>query len=179
MIALLRDFDEDMVACSPSWQRFLDATPRGFAPKHDPHGILATAHAAKEVFEKHRGWTLRDWLVSRGEAQECDAFIDLLERMLSLNPERRLSARQALAHPFISDAGLGAWEPAPEVTERLFAPHATASDGGERPGGAGHRLRRDGRQRFPANAVTRTRGGHHRGALNASRVAGDRMRAAR
>jgi serine/threonine-protein kinase PRP4 len=36
------------------------------------------------------------------ELAMVSAFVDLLEKVLTLNPERRLTVREALTHPFIS-----------------------------------------------------------------------------
>ncbi len=35
-------------------------------------------------------------------------FVDLLDRCLALDPARRLSAREALLHPFLAVGGVGA-----------------------------------------------------------------------
>ena len=40
--------------------------------------------------------------VSDIEIKELNAFIDLLDRCLSLNPERRCTAAEALRHPFLT-----------------------------------------------------------------------------
>jgi serine/threonine protein kinase len=41
-------------------------------------------------------------------------FTDLLEKMLEMNPEKRLSAKQGLCHPFVTgDEWIGRWT-APE-----------------------------------------------------------------
>ena len=40
--------------------------------------------------------------VSEVEIKELNAFIDLLDRCLSLNPERRCTAAEALRHPFLT-----------------------------------------------------------------------------
>ena len=37
-----------------------------------------------------------------GEIKELNAFVDLLDRCLSLNPERRCTPVEALRHPFIT-----------------------------------------------------------------------------
>ena len=37
-----------------------------------------------------------------GEIKELGAFVDLLDRCLSLNPERRCTPTEALRHPFIT-----------------------------------------------------------------------------
>ena len=42
--------------------------------------------------------------VSDVEIKELNAFIDLLDRCLSLNPERRCTAAEALRHPFLTRA---------------------------------------------------------------------------
>lgn len=36
------------------------------------------------------------------EIKEINAFVDLLDRCLSLNPERRCTPAEALRHPFIT-----------------------------------------------------------------------------
>ena len=40
--------------------------------------------------------------VSDVEIKELNAFIDLLDRCLSLNPERRCTVAEALRHPFLT-----------------------------------------------------------------------------
>lgn len=42
-----------------------------------------------------------DTRLSDGEAKELNLFVDLLERCLSLNPEKRCTPTEALRHPFI------------------------------------------------------------------------------
>ena len=39
--------------------------------------------------------------LAEGEAKELNLFIDLLEKCLNLNPERRCTPNEALKHPFI------------------------------------------------------------------------------
>lgn len=39
--------------------------------------------------------------MSEGEFSKVDQFVDFLHKALNLNPEKRLSVEQALAHPFI------------------------------------------------------------------------------
>jgi serine/threonine-protein kinase PRP4 len=40
--------------------------------------------------------------VTEAEAKELPLFIDLLDRCLALNPEKRLAPTDALNHPFIN-----------------------------------------------------------------------------
>ena len=39
--------------------------------------------------------------LAEGEAKELNLFVDLLEKCLNLNPERRCTPAEALKHPFI------------------------------------------------------------------------------
>ena len=38
------------------------------------------------------------------ETRELNLFVDLLDRCLSLNPEKRITPKEALKHPFIARA---------------------------------------------------------------------------
>ena len=40
--------------------------------------------------------------MKEGESKELNAFVDLLDHCLSLNPERRYTPAEALRHPFIA-----------------------------------------------------------------------------
>ena len=39
--------------------------------------------------------------LSDDESKELNLFVDLLDRCLTLNPEKRITASEALKHPFI------------------------------------------------------------------------------
>jgi serine/threonine-protein kinase PRP4 len=41
------------------------------------------------------------------EGRELNHFVDLLERCLTLNPDKRLAPAEALRHPFFMQRGLG------------------------------------------------------------------------
>ena len=124
--ALLGDIDEAMITCAKSWYRFFDASIRGFEMKFDPGEILATRHPAMAVFEEHRDWTIVDLLASKKvgcSVDECamiDLFTDFILRVLQVNPDRRLSAVQALTHPFIAGGELGSWEFVMDDRDILF-----------------------------------------------------------
>ena len=38
-----------------------------------------------------------------GESRQVANLVDLLEKMMHLDPEKRISAKEALRHPFIKD----------------------------------------------------------------------------
>ena len=40
---------------------------------------------------------------AEGERRKVVQLADLLERMIALDPEKRISAKEALRHPFIKD----------------------------------------------------------------------------
>lgn len=42
--------------------------------------------------------------ISDGEIRDLNAFVDLLDHCLSLNPEKRCTPAEALRHPFITRA---------------------------------------------------------------------------
>ena len=125
--ALLGDIDDAMITCTKSWYRFFDANIRGFEMKFDPTEILVTRHPAMSVFEVHPDWTIVDLIASRKcgcspeECEEIDIFTDFVLRVLQVNPDTRLSASQALSHPFITGGSLASWRFELDDREMLFA----------------------------------------------------------
>ncbi len=45
---------------------------------------------------------------SEGDKRQVAQLADLLERMMHLDPEKRITAKEALRHPFIKDPALAA-----------------------------------------------------------------------
>lgn len=43
-----------------------------------------------------------------GDSKQVASLVDLLEKMMHLDPEKRLTAKEALRHPFIKDGRLTA-----------------------------------------------------------------------
>jgi dual specificity protein kinase YAK1 len=108
MVALLGPFPDSMLLKSQRWQRFFTMTHQGFVPKTNPAQVLMTTHCYHQLFEQTGPQPL-DQLVAEhfpltgpGELEAVACFGDFVRRLLTYDPIERLSAPQALAHPFIT-----------------------------------------------------------------------------
>ena len=66
--------------------------------KQDTMRVLNFNKATRDLRTRLLGNAKR---LAEGEAKELNLFVDLLERCLNLNPERRCTPAEALKHPFI------------------------------------------------------------------------------
>ncbi|XP_061639105.1 homeodomain-interacting protein kinase 2-like [Phyllopteryx taeniolatus] len=69
--------------------------------------------------------------IAEGELEKRKAFLDLLKQMLHLDGRRRISASQALQHPFITmahQAGSGSWSPLTKKDVSLDQQRTPSSD---------------------------------------------------
>lgn len=128
--ALLGPIDPDMVILSSVWWKYFDVSPYGFSYKADPYTVLIQRHSNPSVFTTgslHK-YLLKDYIrlrkVPRDDEENnlIESFTDLVLRMLTINPEQRISANQALQHPFIVGNHFDSiWKPPPEERVSLFA----------------------------------------------------------
>ncbi|OHT01876.1 CMGC family protein kinase [Tritrichomonas foetus] len=120
MAVLFGQFPENLLQISKNWWKFYDMTPRGFTLKMNPLEVLATRHSYHSIFEKKGPVTLNQLIfdhkpiVSPEEAQTVACFSDFVHRLLELDQRKRLTAEQALQHPFIiGNFQFEGWNPPP------------------------------------------------------------------
>ena len=126
MVALLGPIPETLLGRSPRWQRFFDMKRSGFQPKGDPNEILVTTHSYHQIYEQIGALPLEQLIQGHCEVKTPEeqamvtCFTDFVKRLLNFDPARRLTATQALAHPFLDGKQLSEeWRP-PRVA-RSFA----------------------------------------------------------
>lgn len=118
MVALLGQFPDEMLTRSMRWQRFFDMTATGFQPKMNPTQTLLTTHRYNTVYERIGTRPLPQLILSHHpirtdeERMLVNSFTDFIVRLLTYDPSKRLTATQALAHPFLQGVPMPAtWEP--------------------------------------------------------------------
>jgi dual specificity protein kinase YAK1 len=125
MVGLLGPFPEELVMRSNRWQRYFAATPTGLQPKGDPIEILLTKHCYHQIFEQNGPAAIEQLIAEHCQVMSdeeiawvvaCSGFVRCL---LTYDPFRRLTARQALLHPFITGNITEIdWEPPPDPNKR-------------------------------------------------------------
>ena len=126
MAMLIGQFPENMIQVSNNWWKFYDMTPRGFTLKMNPYEVLATRHSYRSIFEKTGPVTLSQLIFEHkpintpDDARMIACFNDFVHRLLELDQTKRLTAEQALNHPFLNnDWQFENWSP-PQVNMPLF-----------------------------------------------------------
>jgi dual specificity protein kinase YAK1 len=121
MVGLLGPFPEKLLLKSQRWQRFFAIAPHGFIPKGDPVEVLMQSHCYHQIFEQVGPQPLEELIAEHfpiAEAEEIATvacFGDFVRRLLAYEQDERLTAKQALAHPFITEEFYDpAWTP-PDV----------------------------------------------------------------
>ena len=126
MFALLGPIPEKLLSRSPRWQRFFDMNRNGFQPKMDPVEVLLTRHSYHQIYEQIGALPLEQLIqehcvVANEQEQEMlNCFNDFVKRMLCFDPSQRVTATQALAHPFLQGEPLPqGWVP-PYVPREVY-----------------------------------------------------------
>jgi dual specificity protein kinase YAK1 len=121
MVALLGMFPTSLIRTSRRWQRFFQMTRDGFVPKDDPADVLLNRHCSREIFQALGIMSLEELIrekepaTDEAEAASLASFSDFVRRLLAYSPNRRITAGQALRHPFILDVPLPPdWQPQPD-----------------------------------------------------------------
>jgi dual specificity protein kinase YAK1 len=121
MVGLLGPFPEELVMQSTRWQRYFAATRSGLQPKGDPVEVLLTKHCYHQIFEQSGPAPIERLIADHCQVTSDEeiawvvAFSAFVRSLLTYEPFRRLTARQALLHPFITgDIADTEWEPPPD-----------------------------------------------------------------
>ena len=111
MVALLGPIDQNIIARSRGWWKFYDMSQEGYTLKMDPFEVLLTRHLYHEnVFAEIGVAPLHQMLLehfplqSQEEIDAVNCFSHFAHCLLNFNQDERLSAAQALQHPFITGA---------------------------------------------------------------------------
>jgi serine/threonine protein kinase len=108
IVALCGQFDQDIIPLSPVWWKFFDAGLRGFETKSDPVQVFLSNRRFASKFRDFSNIDLATIIrahkpvKSDKERLLLESFVDLLSRMLTVDPDRRILAEQAESHPFVT-----------------------------------------------------------------------------
>ncbi|OHT10503.1 CMGC family protein kinase [Tritrichomonas foetus] len=108
IVALIGQIPDDFVASSPKWQHFYNYTPMGFNLKSNAIRVVLDRHLNKSIFIERGPMNLAQLVMTRFEPQSREeyesvvVFSSFLHGLLSIDPNSRMTARQALMHPFIN-----------------------------------------------------------------------------
>lgn len=103
---LIGPIPEFMIASSQYWKSFYTPSPRGFVLICPPALCLEKDHIATEKFHNFEDIDLDKLIMEKFESyidnNVVQSFNSFLHGLLDPDPSTRLSAKQALCHPFIS-----------------------------------------------------------------------------
>lgn len=126
MVALLGPIPDQLLRVSRHWWKFYDMTPRGFGLKMDPVEVLLTRHSYHGIYQQTGPVPLRQLICehvpiqNEVEARMVACFSDFVHRLLEFDAMRRLTASQALVHPFLQgEIQFEGWEPPAEPRVNL------------------------------------------------------------
>ena len=108
MSILLGAIPERLLATSQNWRKFYDMTQQGFRLKMDPTEVLLQKHLYHTLFEQSGAIPLGQLIMEHcqlrtsEEIDEVRKFVQFVTMLLEYDPVRRLTAEQALTHPFVT-----------------------------------------------------------------------------
>ncbi|KAH0791551.1 CMGC family protein kinase [Histomonas meleagridis] len=118
MIGLLGPIPDSVIQLSRNWWKYYNMTPHMFQLKGDPCYYLLHKHYYHEVFEQNGITSLTEMIEHhhRIESDETlkkvECFADFVRRLLDYDPRSRVTAEQALQHPFIKgEVNFEKWMP--------------------------------------------------------------------
>jgi dual specificity protein kinase YAK1 len=125
MLAILGPVPEYLLTRSQRWPRFFDMNREGFQAKANPLEVVMTRHCYRQFFEAVPSFQLEVLIHEhkRIETEEQEAvvmcFCDFLRRLLVYDGNNRITAMQALAHPFMQGVAMPAMGWTPPIVVRL------------------------------------------------------------
>ncbi|EAY22348.1 CMGC family protein kinase [Trichomonas vaginalis G3] len=132
MVALLGPFPDSMIQPSKQWWKFFDMTRDGYKLKMDPNDVLLERHLYNSIFQETGPSSLENLIMNHCDLETDDdvnlvsCFSHFCQSLLQFDPNTRLSAEQALSHPFITeDIFSGEWYPECEEDIPHVAPVQT------------------------------------------------------
>lgn len=141
MVALLGPIPDELLGTSRSWWKFFDMTREGYKLKMDPNDVVTMKHLYASIFQQTGPLTLEQLIMSHKQPEteedemNLQCFSHFVHSLLVFNPNERLSATQALQHPFITGEELTEdWAPEPEPdlpqgpTESRGLPRSSSMD---------------------------------------------------
>ena len=121
MVGLLGPIPDHLLRVSRHWWKFYDMTPRGFGLKMDPVEVLLTRHSYHGIYQQTGPVPLRQLIYEHAplqneeEARMVNCFSDFVHRLLEFDAMKRLTASQALVHPFLmGSSAFEGWSPPEE-----------------------------------------------------------------
>lgn len=129
MSIFLGNFSDELLQASNNWWKFFDMTPQGYTLKMNPVEVLTTRHSYHAIFEQTGPLTLEQLIMehkpieTEEEALTVACFNDFCHRLLALDQRQRLTAEQALQHPFlVGSTSYQNWVPPPAVMPIFHIP---------------------------------------------------------
>lgn len=117
-IALLGEIPDYLIQQSKQYWKFFDITTQGYRPKTDPNDVLINDHFYNTIFQEIGPTSLENLIMNHCELETeedvnlVSCFSHFCYSLLQFDPAQRLSAKQALTHPFITDdIFTGEWYP--------------------------------------------------------------------
>ena len=108
MAVLLGDVPERLLSASQNWWKFYDMTPQGFRLKMNPVEVLLQRHLYHTSYEQTGPMKLEQIIMghfplrTEEDIQDVQCFAQFVLMLLEYDPLQRLTAEQALTHPFIT-----------------------------------------------------------------------------
>jgi dual specificity protein kinase YAK1 len=109
IVALCGQFDQDIIPLSSVWWKFFDAGLRGFETKSDPMQVFLSKTKCGSHFRELSNCTIGGIIENhkppRSEKERLllESFVDLVSRLLTVDPDQRILTEQAATHPFVTN----------------------------------------------------------------------------
>jgi len=115
MSFMLGEFPESMISQSKGWYKFFDYGRDGYKLKSDQESIIVEKHSYSTRIIDNGGASLPELILnhvpvqSEEEIVSLECFTHFILSLLQIDPDQRMSAYEALHHPFLTE------EPFPET----------------------------------------------------------------
>lgn len=120
MLVLLGPIPAQILQVSQFWRKFFDLNPSGYVPKMNPVDVLLTRNSYCSIYQEIGALPLDQLIMNHNPIQSEEelklvrSFSHFVHCLLNYDVNSRLSAFQALHHPFLTGETLENWAPPPD-----------------------------------------------------------------